>query len=541
METVKRKINLKDFIEKFGKNELCIDKGEYTGSSYGFIPYNIRFKEERIPGKYTLDFPKAFDNMPFYVEKYDGTICTGITYGTYAFYYNWIRNFINGSKYYTPKKRKNDTIWSEITDENKFDLFSSCTIVLEILPEDIGEYECGISILCINESAEIFYKLFSVDDNENAIENANKFLVFDKILEGYPDAPNKEKYLLNPFVEIPVLIEEEIDEMGVHEEHLPEYINLNKNNFGDCYGETYKKGAYVVIKKGTYHSMLGSVEIERDSLYKRTNAYPNMTEIGGPFVIKYGESIIWEECFAEVTVYESETAFTESKLKYLVRDKISVDDNGENLDFVFSNNKCELKYSIGSPCNAVYNDKISAYTYDILTEIKIDDIPIANYNPDNHQVGDTGEIYFRYTVGNLISDINGAIALDSSGGGIEYEETYNYIILSKTFVINGTRYTKKYISIDYSTGVKPDDFDETKLYAIIKTTEREESGATRQFFVRNDKTIGFDEVSLTSTKINIDRGASASYEAFNVIGEVNSLDDIEKYHDDWFRIKGKND
>ena len=61
------------------------------------------------------------------------------------------------------------------------------------------------------------------------------------------------------------------------------------------------------------------------------------------------------------------------------------------------------------------------------------------------------------------------------------------------------------------------------------------------FTIRGGFLLDIQDVKLDYRAVNIVRGTSASYEAFNVLGEMNTIDDIEKYRDDWYRIIGKND
>ena len=83
--------------------------------------------------------------------------------------------------------------------------------------------------------------------------------------------------------------------------------------------------------------------------------------------------------------------------------------------------------------------------------------------------------------------------------------------------------------------------DEGKRYAKVWLFAEGEEYISGGSYFRNDNLIGTTEVRLQSDNIDIERGVSAAYEAFNVLGEVNSVEDIEKYRNDWYRIKGKND
>lgn len=513
METIKRRINIKDFVEKFGKNEPCVDKeADYSGTSYGFIPYNILITEE---------FPTVFQSMPSY-SLISGA--TAVKYGTFAQYYTWMRKFIMESKYYTPRKRHKKTYWTEIGEDlnykegndGKYFLFNESESVLDSLPEDMSGYTCGKSIICVNESADTFFEQYK------SINDAIDFLDFseDFIFEG--------KYEIDePFIELPILIEEEINDLGVEEMCWPEEIALdNENKYVDRLWKARDGFAYV---KGEYG-------IKNGNVYKAKLDI----EIGKEYDIEDWEICEWNDSETE----SSTTYTTESRLKNLKRQKLTIDDNNNTLDFVFNNAnlKCEIPYLIGVPFGNPYDEKISAYTYDIMNSIvftKSDGSELINYNNlNNSDIGINGKVTFKYVIGNLLTgDTSVEICTDDSGGGIMYEEEHDFTVTAITFTLNTITYMLPYIKINYNSRNGEDNVQLAKIY--LKNTEETQIFANTM--IRNDKVVGITDYSFNVGKINIDRGSSSSYEAFNVIGEVNSLTDIEKYHNDWFRISGKND
>ena len=157
-------------------------------------------------------------------------------------------------------------------------------------------------------------------------------------------------------------------------------------------------------------------------------------------------------------------------------------------------------------------------------------------------VGKSGKIKFIYYVGNFLIDEDTDIT-DNSLNGLKYIDEYEYkIALSSRMGVTDDS-TVPYIKIDLTTGIFPNitNFDSKKQYAEVEFKANGEEWTTIDNFIRYDELVGINEARFTNRSIAIDRGASASYEAFNIIGEVNSIKDIEKYRDDWFRIKGKND
>lgn len=231
------------------------------------------------------------------------------------------------------------------------------------------------------------------------------------------------------------------------------------------------------------------------------------------------------------------SGYTESKLNTLARQKSCADDDGNELDFIFNLQtlKCELKYSANTFCNGIYDDTTGTYTYDNIISITLSDDSINYNNLASDDVGKSGTITFRYSIGNMIPSING----NYQNNGVIYEESHDFEVKTKTFTVGGHSYLRPYIDIDYYSGERPENADDNKIYAYVnyEYVYCDEQGT----FIRDDSINGVDDLTFSNGVVDIDRGHAAAYEAFNVLGEVNSLDDIEKYHDDWFRIKGKND
>ena len=473
METIKKKINLSDFVERFGENELCVE-----GTN---MPYDIKLYENgndvwygELP--FLLSADTTEETFDIIIPTYEVDNFIGVRYGTLANYYSWIRNFIMQSKYYIFKNRKGEILWEEVCADldyreeqvGKYDIFLASSGVFSGLSDDITEgFTCGDDIFCINENAEEFYDMYVSKD---ATEEYIRFFE-DVILKG----EYSTSQTLPPFIDFNVYVDEEIDEMG------------------------------------------------------------SLRQI-------FDDEEEWE-----LTSYSGYSAFVESKLKSLVRQRISVDDSGNDLDFVYDMaiNKSELRFVTGVPYNEVYDENENVYRYDIISSIRFSNDTIDYDNLTNEDVGKSGSVTFIYVIGNMLSgDTDVEVVSDDSGGGILYEETLDFVIKKERFTIGGYVRHVIYISIDYDSGEKPEVYEEGKRYAKIYVDDhyvhKYKEGEENNLY-RDDRISGIEDIGFSESKIDIERGRSAAYEAFNVIGEVNSLEDIENYHDDWFRIRGKND
>ena len=552
MEIVRKVVNLKDFTEKIGEKEPFIGKDEaYGGSSYGKIPYDIQV-DENFPF-IMLDMPMSLYRTYYgedtgYTEKY------GIRYGTFMSYYNWLRNFVLQSKYYILGKRKETYIWVETgstyykasgeTEEGKYYLFTGSTGVFKYLP-DTNDYICGETIICVNENADNF---LVESESGGTIPFFEKYGIYDaKDFLDYSEYIFDGQYVpLSPFVEIPLFIDEKIDNVGLMDLYYPqEEANIIVNDSGNAsYGEDYHSGTCIhfnyaiyksdIVEEGYYLCVSDDADVRAGMVFKPEH-WEKITENLGS--TEYNE-------FYETGVTEY---FVESKLKTLIRQKTSVDDNGKTLDFYYreGSEHCGLIYTIGTPQNVAYDDKIEVYKYDIISSIEClkEDGDEYDYSAiSSEDIGTKGTIKFIYVIGNMLSgDTSVNIVSDDSGGGIEYEETYNFEIKNATFTINGMTRTMPYLKIDYTSSERPENSDNGVLYAKVKILNTEDPYFDIYHLISNDNLVGIEDVMFDEGEIKINRGTSSSFEAFNVLGEVNTLDDIENYRDDWYRIRGKND
>ena len=272
----------------------------------------------------------------------------------------------------------------------------------------------------------------------------------------------------------------------------------------------------------------------------KSNEYPGVT-----YDFVFSENEEDEEVYEETT---GATDYAESKLKTLFREKRSYDNDGNLLPYVVeneweTNERNELPYILHAPCDIIYeNDTffynslegITYYVEDGNGELVEDDNSRDMTSPGTNPTGSTipkeGVIEFRYRVGNSMA------SGESENYGVLYTERRRYSLETSK---NGRRL---YINVSNETLTVPADAEPGVQYAEISDIDKtyfEEK--TYGIYVKEPHLIGVHESNIDVENVYVDRGTSASYEAFNVLGEVNSIDDIEKYRDDWYRIKGKND
>lgn len=269
-------------------------------------------------------------------------------------------------------------------------------------------------------------------------------------------------------------------------------------------------------------------------------------------------------------------SYSDSKLETFKRRTKTYDTEGNEIPFVLSRkcntcgeiygkyvtmcdkcsgtsfeNRCELPYVIGTPFNVREGvpvedfpgrekEKVQNWLYDIITEISFENEDGDVFLSRQSGViiaadieGNDGEfpiISIKYEIGRRIFDDN------SEEPGVSYEEKYMYTIKSETFNITG-RFPEPYdyIDIDYSVtaGVGWENM------ALTEATAYNDYGKT-QNFIFDEAMAGIHDYSESVENVYIERGTSASFEPLNLMGQFNSVEEIERYRNDLFKISKEN-
>ena len=256
---------------------------------------------------------------------------------------------------------------------------------------------------------------------------------------------------------------------------------------------------------------------------------------------------VWCEPFNDSVTTADTTvkARTESSVKTLMRRRRACDLHGVELPFFVDvdgeegtrGGDTELLYNVGSVVNVMESE--GGFYYDRLEkepEYLDDELEPASKDMGRY-------VRFTYTKGNYYGSDGEGNAYDNPG--LTCVEIYPYECKVGHFSVYteaGEDYT--YIDIDYDNPYSPDNtFYRSGEYAEVEY----EPGrilpdfANDNVLIRHEGTLGMHDVGRKGDRIHIDRGRSAFFEPFNILGEVNSVEDIENYRDDYFRIRGKND
>lgn len=243
----------------------------------------------------------------------------------------------------------------------------------------------------------------------------------------------------------------------------------------------------------------------------------------------------WDEDSGETESASWETSVIgESKLSELKRHKRSYDDYGNELPFIIeedaSGATAETFYLTGVPYNVEIREDGRTYG---------DYIETITFGEDS--------VFFKYHTGVWV--IHGGNEYIFIGEGVKYEERYPFEEINVTIKYNGENVTFAYKNIFYDKQYDIDEFssgstlwsefkssvyDRSKQYAEIcyETTYTNEDKP----LIKEDALAGYISI-IKDGAPRVERGTAAAFEIHNILGECRTMDDLEKYRNDFFTIK----
>ena len=236
--------------------------------------------------------------------------------------------------------------------------------------------------------------------------------------------------------------------------------------------------------------------------------------------------------------HDAFVAFTDSKLETLKRRTKSYDIDGNELPFTLNaENECELPYVIGLPFN-VRTASENGWLYDVVNEISFEnedgEIGLSKTSgtvtADGVDEEECPIICIKYELGRIEYSDNTKVH------GALYEEKYRYSIKKGIFnVRGGIPEEYEYIDIDYSTtaGLGWENM------AAVRIDGADESLGCENF-IFDEAMAGIHDYSESVENVYIERGTSASFEPLNLMGQFNSVEEIERYRNDLFKISKEN-
>ena len=229
---------------------------------------------------------------------------------------------------------------------------------------------------------------------------------------------------------------------------------------------------------------------------------------------------------------EPSLAYTESRIQQLKRIKKTYDKDGVEIPFIIPEEGTfgELQFQEKMPLNMRFESEFCYYD-------RINSITFKNESGETVEKEDGNIIVFDYEIG---------VSMKSEGDsnvespGIRYVEAYYYTIREMTVDLDGSGggIVYKYVDIDFTSPANEE--WEYPAEIIIDSGDYGEDYFNNGNFIFDEALAGIHNYSESISNVFVERGTSAAFEAFNLMGQMNSVEEIERYKGDLFKIGKEN-
>ena len=592
METIVKTISSEDAKNRFFSNNMpYISSNDLTrkddGDCWGNYPLDVKItpddKYYHTPdGKYYQMYDIK-DNLPLFNNN-----------GEYIFRYynikdlkNWLENFIKECIFYKKAYRGGSYRWYQVDGY----FYSGGTLdIYTMLGDDISANVCDV--VCVNNNADIFNNIFRLSGSTVRYE-----LVFLEFVKDIFSNSKAYKYSI-PYFNLPVYIDSIGKTIGDMVTDEQEWTPGKKYFIGDIvtYNNTYyilEKGENLIKYElnGELYKIVSN-EYNKHGSSNDSEMYYFIEDYGQEFnpynfptdknkiiishsLIDYSFSMFliyytgeydneaektrfdndsrkhWS-LLTETGVIEKETnnkIVIPSKLNEFVSVRRSYDDDSKLLPYVLNNDEfipygCEtyIPYILGY---TNYTVKDGVICVDLLNEvtflINVDDVSGITKTIDD-TLYTNGRVFlnqditaeykwikFTYYIGcNIIND------KPDLSTGIKYTETRSIDIYNETIFYDGRNISVKGCTIGSSTFESSNYNIDDKPCAIAEYNKSNKAFGLHTF--SDDRLFGNVLVENDNTNINVNRGNYTAIERHNILGEVNSMDDLKNYRNNFFKL-----
>lgn len=327
-----------------------------------------------------------------------------------------------------------------------------------------------------------------------------------------------KKHNLIPYVDIPLTLSCDIEDLGIMFNDEQEWIAGNKYNIGDIV--TYNDVSYIATKEnnGVYNA-------------KYDEVYFDTLNSNNEIVLTNWQEYLDLGNFSVEKIIEGEAV---SQLKSFRTTRKCYTDNGFMLDGMLpykegtteliknNNGYVELlpPFLVGVPFSVTTDDNGDKYG-DVLYEITEEE--------DN-------VIRFKYVIGGKLNR-DGSYTINTNDG-IHYNEAYLYSWQEVRDEIDGNPVKMKYRLINFSLNV-----DNGSTFPILSKVRykaqdvwNNDAAITVPTF-RKDYLIGMMEYPTEDVDIVIDRGLSHAFEKHLMLTETNTFNDLKNYKNNYFNLQ----
>lgn len=409
-----------------------------------------------------------------------------VRFGTLSNYVSWTLKFVEDSVLYQYCKRKSGFFWknvgkiAEISKENCKMTLNLDAVLADVLSEYPLEPETG-DLCVISASADTFNDIFGT------LSKVKQFYEFscEKLKANSGERPQ--------YIDIPILITEKYEDLGQFTEydgHIPD----KNTSMAD-----------------------GDLKVGYDLITAGTNSYS----------------------------YEPEPslAYTDSRIQQMKRIKKTYDKDGVEIPFIIPEKGTfgELQFQEKMPLNMRFEQEKKSLNKKSESEFcyydRINSITFKNESGETVEKEDGNIIVFDYEMG-VSMDTKGDSNVESPG--IRYVEAYYYTIREMTVDLDGSGggIVYKYIDIDFTSPANEE--WEYPAEIIIDSDDYGEDYFNNGNFIFDEALAGIHNYSESTSNVFVERGTSAAFEAFNLMGQMNSIEEIERYKGDLFKIGKEN-
>ena len=589
METIVKTISSEDAKNRFFSNHMPYISSknltiEDDGNCWGNYPLDVKITHNDKYHMYDIK-----DNLPLVNNN-----------GEYIFrYYNikdlriWLENFIKECIFYKKAYRGGSYRWYQVDG----DFYSGDTLdIYTMLGDDISANVCDV--VCVNNNADIFnnifrlsgdttrYELLFIEFVDDIFSNSKTYeysipyfnlpvyidgigkTIGDMVTDEQEWTPGK-KYFIGDIVtynntyyilekgenlikyelngELYKIVSNEYNKHGSSNDSEVYYFiedygqEFNPYNFPTDKHKIsishslidYSFSMFLIYYIGEYDNDTEKMSFDND-LRKHWSL---LTETG----------VIEKETNNTIVIPSKLNEFVSVRRSYL--DPINPDDDSTLLPYVLNNDEfipygCEtyIPYILGY---TNYTVKDGVICVDLLNEvtflINVDDVSGIT-KTINDTLYTNGRVFlnqditteykwikFTYYIGcNIIND------KPDLSTGIKYTETRSIDIYNETIFYDGRNISVKGCTIGSST------FESSNYNIYDKPCAIAEYNKSNKVFglhtFSDDRLFGNVLVENDNTNINVNRGNYTAIERHNILGEVNSMDDLKNYRNNFFKL-----
>lgn len=496
METIHKKIAIEPFrcriVNRHNEQEMAI-KNSYpyftigTGENSLEYAYDIKVNDEEL--KEIL--PLSKDDV--------------LRYGAFREYYYLCIDFEKNAKVY--KKCANGK-WrkeSDITRETDLPIYPSI--------DDIDENFNGDRVIIYNEADYLKGKFVRKETLCHDI-----FAVSDFCKKCFGNSNIKKEV---PYADVSVYLSSEINDQGRIEYAIPKWAG----------GKEYEKGQYVIYGGSIYRAER-NIEIKA----KTDGTFEKPTDDGSGWK-KVEQVPISSEPVTVTGISEQRSTMFLSKKKYIEEKR---DENGKLIitEYPFYEDGGKfyfpyIKRKIGIGDGAARLERIR---FNGMEEIRGENIVVYPFESIFKNYGDViTSVTFNFS---LYDEHEGENVTDWDDA-VKYEETYHTTTTATTsgikyfFIETGDTQTVSNFNSDLTKEERNVNFAAVS-YTVNKEKYDEDEIEKLNFFIKISPT-GSQDIKM-DIDADIDRGSCALFEKMNILGEVKSIRDLEKYRNNYFDI-----